>query len=45
MRGLLLTSRLGQVVAHTLTALVYDERKRNFSVDSRIRDTLVAGQL
>merc|ERR1719481_1266444 len=37
-RGLLLPSRLGQVVPHILTALVYDERKGSFSVGSHIRD-------
>ena len=37
-RGLLLPARLGQVVPHILTALVYDERKGSFSVGSHIRD-------
>eukprot|EP00092_Neocalanus_flemingeri_P020394 GFUD01022092.1.p1 GENE.GFUD01022092.1~~GFUD01022092.1.p1 ORF type:complete len:1159 (+),score=370.35 GFUD01022092.1:112-3588(+) len=37
-RGLLLPTRLGQVVPHVLTALVYDERKGSFSVGSHIRD-------
>jgi len=37
-RGLLLPSRLGQVVPHILKALVYDERRGNFSIGSHIRD-------
>ena len=37
-RGLLLPGRLGEVVPHILTALVYDERKGSFSVGSHIRD-------
>ena len=37
-RGLLLPNRLGEVLPHILTALVYDERKGSFSVGSHIRD-------
>ena len=37
-RGLLLPARLGEVLPHILTALVYDERKGSFSVGSHIRD-------
>jgi len=37
-RGLLLPNRLGEVLPHILTALVYDEKKGSFSVGSHIRD-------
>ena len=37
-RGLLLPERLGQVLPHIQTALVYDEKKGSFSVGSHIRD-------
>ena len=37
-RGLLLPGRLGQVLPHIQTALVYDEKKGSFSVGSHIRD-------